>query len=135
MREGKADLRHAREDGKERAHFGSAESAIEADRERLRVGDADVKRFRGGAGEGPAALVHNRPRDHHRDTRKLPSLKHRLDGKESRLRVECVEDRLDEKEVHSPRQKASHLLRVRCQHLVEIDPAEIRVLHLKGERK
>ncbi len=56
-------------------------------------------------------------------------------GDDRRLRVERVEDGLDQEDVHPAVAQRTHLLRVRVAHLVERDRAERRVVDTRRERE
>jgi hypothetical protein len=113
-----------------RAHLRGAERAVDADRERLRVLDGDPERLRRLTRERPAAPVGDRDGEHQRHLRR--DLLRRGDR---RLRVEGVEDRLDQQEIRPAVDQASDLLRVALGQLVERDRAERRVAHPRGERE
>mmetsp|Transcript_24963 Transcript_24963/g.58171 ORF Transcript_24963/g.58171 Transcript_24963/m.58171 type:complete len:753 (-) Transcript_24963:165-2423(-) len=111
----------------EREHLVSAERAIEADADGLRVLHRDVESLRRLPGEGPARHVHDRPRDHHWQPRAARLLVVLVDGEERRFRIERVENGLDEHNVASAVDHPLDLRLVRRDHLVPRAIAEAGV--------
>ncbi len=128
---GDVRVRDAGEILEERPHLARAERAVDAGDERPRVLDGDPERLRRLPREVAAAAVDRREREPQRqvgrDVRR---------GDDRRLRVEGVEDRLDEEQVDPTLGERGDLLRVGGAHLLEGDRAERRVLDLRrhGER-
>ena len=125
---GRRDARHPFEEG---PHLGRAERAVDADDERLGVLDRDPERVRRLAREVASAPVDRREREPERE---LGRSRARSDDR--RLRVERVEDRLDQQEVDAAVAQCADLLLVRGLHLVERHRTVGGVLDLgrEGER-
>ena len=116
-----------------RTHLGSAEGAVEPDRQRAgvahgvpeRLGDLPREGASGGVGDGagdddrPAAAV---------------LLEQCLEGEDRGLGVEGVEDRLDDQEVGTAVDQATRLVDVGPDQLVEGDVALARVVHVGRDR-
>ena len=133
----RADARagDAGEVGQERAHLAGAQRAVDADRVRPRVRDRHPEGLDRLAGQGASAAVGDRDRDH--DGHPVaPRLEHLFDGHQRGLRVERVEDRLDQQQVAAAVEQPARLLRVGVLHLLEGDGPERRVVHVRrqGER-
>ena len=122
--------RDPREVFDERPHLGRAERAVDADDERPRMLDREPERLDRLAGEVAAAAVDGGERDPERQVgRDL------LRGDDRRLRVQRVEDRLDEEEVDAAFAQRAHLLGVGLHHLLERDGAIRRVVDARRERQ
>ena len=98
--------------------------------QRLRVLDRGPERLDRLAGERPAGEVDDRHRDPERQLRRDVAR-----GRDRRLRVQGVEDRLDQEQVDPALAQRCDLLRVRRDDLVEGDRAEGRVVDLRRERQ
>ena len=122
--------RDAREAFEKRAHLGCAERAVDADDEGLGVLDRDPERVRRLSGEVAPALVDRREGQPERE------LRHRFAGSDDRrLRVERVEDRLDQEQVDAAVSQGAHLLLVGRLHLREGHGAVGGVVDLRRERE
>ena len=87
-----------RQDVEVLAQLLRAERAVEADDQWLRVTDAVPERLDGLSGQGPTGGVDDRPADDQRYP--LAQLvEHRLNGKNRCLRIQRIEDGLDEQDV------------------------------------
>ncbi len=124
---GRGDVREPLE---ERPHLGRAERAVDADDERLGVLDGDPERIRGLPGEVAAALVDCGEREPERELRSDCAR-----GHDRGLRVQRVEDRLDEQEIDAAVPQRRDLLFVGRLDRVERDSAIRRILDLWGERE
>ena len=112
----------------ERPHLGRAERAVDADDERPGVLDRDPERLRGLPRQVAPAPVDRGERDPERQ------LGRDVRGRDDRrLRVERVEDRLDQEQVDAAVDERGDLLRVGLAHLVERDGAERGVLDLRRD--
>ena len=113
-----------------RPHLGGAERAVDADDERLRVLDRDPERLDGLAREVAAALVDGGEREPERQVGRGV-----LRGDDRGLRVQRVEDRLDQEQVDAALAQRPHLLGVRLRDLVEGGRAVRGVVHPRGQRE
>jgi hypothetical protein len=120
--------RHAREILHERPHLLRTEGAVDADDQRLRVLDGRPKRLDRLSREIPAAHVDSREREPERELRRRL-----LRGDDRRLRVQRVEDRLDEQDVDPAFRERRYLFRVRLAHHVERDGAVSGIVDLRRE--
>ena len=123
--------RAVREALEKRPHLRRPERAVDAHDERLGVLDRDPERLRGLAREVPSAPVDRGERQPERDLGR-----NRARGDDRRLRVQRVEDRLDQQEVDAAVAERRDLLLVGRLHLPERDRAIGRILDLRrqGER-
>ena len=112
------------------AHLGGAERAVDPDDERLRVLDRGPEGLDRLPGQRSPAQVHDRDREPQRQVRRDLA-----GGRDRGLRVERVEDRLDQQQVDAALGQGRDLLRVRGLHLIEGDRAEGRVVHPRRERQ
>jgi hypothetical protein len=123
-------------DARELLHVGAevpgAARAVHADGERAGVGDRAPERLHGLPREHPPREIRDR---HRHDERKLDSggLEDLLGGDERSLRVQGVEDRLDEQEVDVALDQRPHLLHVGVAHLVEGDGAVAGIVDVGRE--
>ena len=122
--------RDARDVLDERPHLGRTERAVHADDERLRLLDRDPEGLDRLPGQVAAAAVDCGERQPQRHLGRRVAR-----GDDGRLRVQGVEDRLDEEQVDTAVAQRGHLLRVRLDHLIEGDRAIRRVLHLRRQRQ
>ena len=120
--------------GEERPHLGGAEGAVDPDGERVGVLDGDPEGIDGLAGERASAAVDDRDGDDQRDLL-APLVLHVLDGGDRGLRVQRVEDRLDEQQVGAAVEQSARDVRVAVAHLVEGGHAVGRVVDTRGERQ
>ena len=121
----------AREVLEERAHLARAERAVDTDDQRPRVLDRDPERLRGLAGEVAAAPVDRREREPERHLRGDVGRRH-----DRRLRVQRVEDRLDEEEVDTALRERRDLLRVRSRAPAsKVTGAEGGIVDLRRDRE
>ena len=120
--------------GEVRPDLVRAESAVEADGDRPRVPDRVVERLGDLPRQGATGRVRDGARD---DDRPAPRilLEQRLAGEDRRLRVEGVEDRLDEQQVGAAVDEAARLLEVGGDELVVGDVALARVVDVGGDRR
>ena len=112
----------------ERPHLGAAEGAVDAHHERLRVLDRDPERLDGLPREVAAALVHGREGEPEGKLRRGV-----LRGDDRGLRVQRVEDGLDQEEVRATFAQRVHLLGVGLRHLVERRGAVGGIVHPRRE--
>ena len=133
------DERVAISDPRERlyvgAHLGSTERAVDADRERLCVGDGVPEGLQRLAREGAAAAVGHRHRDHERNA-DAACCEDLLHGHDRRLGIERVEDGLDEEQIHAAVEQRIDLFGVGLADLIEGGRTEAGVVHIgrEGER-
>ena len=109
------------------------EGAVEPHRDRPRVHDRGPERLDGLARERPARGVGDGPGDDQRDA-VAGRVVGGLDAEDRRLRIERVEDRLDDEQVRAARDEALGRLLVRLRELVERHVAGARILGLRGDR-
>ena len=115
------------------AQLSRTEGTVEPDEQRPGVADAVPERLDGLAREGPPGRVDDRARDDQRYP--LADLvEDRLDGEDRRLRVEGVEDRLDEQEVCAAFEEPGGGLTVGDLQLGPGHVARGRVVHVRAER-
>eukprot|EP00754_Rhynchopus_humris_P019685 Rhum_TRINITY_DN14653_c10_g1::Rhum_TRINITY_DN14653_c10_g1_i1::g.106929::m.106929 len=110
-----------------RAHRLRAERAVQTDREEVAVAHGRVEGLGGLSGERASGRVGDGAGDHERHAA-ARSLQHLVGGEECGLRVQRVEDGLDEEDVHTALEQTLDLLRVRRHQLVVRDVAELRLL-------
>ena len=122
--------RHTGERLEEGAHLRRAERAVDADDQRPGVLDREPERVRGLAGEVAARPVDRGEGDPERQLGR-----HVLGRDDRRLRVERVEDRLDQQQVDTALPEAADLLGVGLDDLVEGGGPVRRVVHLGAERE
>ena len=120
----------AREPLEEGTHVGCAERAVDADDERPCVLHGDPERLRRLAREVPPAPVDRGEREPERQVGRDVR-----GGDDRRLRVQRVEDRLDEQKVDAALCERGDLLRVGLAHLIERDRPEGRVFDLRRDRQ
>ena len=116
-----------------RAHLGGAQRAVDPDGKRVRVRDRVPEGLDGLARERAAAAVGDRDRNNDRNA-PAALLETIFNGRERRLGVQGVEDRLHQQEVDPAFQEAAHLISVSGRESIEVDGAKRRVLHLGGDR-
>ena len=117
-----AGVRVARDPGRrglgqildEGAHLRRPERAVDADDERLSMLDRKPERLNGLAGEVAAAPVDGGEGEPQRQLRRDV-----LRGHDRGLRVQRVEDRLDQQKVHTALAKRVHLVRIGLRDVVE----------------
>ena len=114
----------------ERTHLGRPERAVDADDERPRVLDRDPERLDRLAGEVAAAVVDRGEREPERQLGRSV-----LRGDDRRLRVQRVEDGLDQEQVDAAVAQRADLLRVRLDDLVEGRGAVGGVVDLRRQRQ
>ncbi len=114
----------------ERPHLGGAERAVDPDDERLRVLDRDPERLDRLAGEVAAAPVDGGEREPERQLRRGV-----LRGHDRRLRVQRVEDGLDQQQVDAALAQRADLVGVRLGDLVERRGAVRGVVDLRRQRE
>ncbi len=117
-----------------RPHLSRSERAVDADGQRLRVRDRGVERIDRLPGERAAAAIGDRDRDDERQAA-AECLEDLVDGHQTGLGVERVEDRLDQQEIDPALDEAAGLLGVRRPHLVEGHRPEGRVVHVGRDRQ
>ena len=125
---GRVDGRDACERLEVRAHLGRAERAVDADGERLRMRDREPERIDRLTRQRSAAPVGDRDRDHERHVRGDVAR-----GRDRRLGVQRVEDRLDQEQVGAAVDERPDLLGVRLGHPVERDRAVGGLVHARRE--
>ena len=119
-----------REPLEERPHVGRPERAVDADDQRARVLDGHPEGLRRLPGEIPAAAVDGREREPERQVGRD------VGGRDDRrLRVQRVEDGLDEENVDTAFRERGDLLGVALADVVERDRAEARVVDLRRDRE
>ena len=123
-------VRDARELLEERAHLARAERAVDADDQRPGVLDGHPERLRRLAREIAAAAVDRGEREPERQLRRDVG---RRDDR--RLRVQRVEDRLDQEEVDAALGERGDLLRIARPHLVERHRAVRGIVDLRRDRE
>ena len=116
------------------AQLPRAQRAVEADRDRPGVHDRGPERLDGLARQRPAGCVGDRPRDDQRDA-VAGRVVGGLDAEDRGLRVERVEDRLDDEEVGAALDEALGRLLVRLRELVERDVPGARVVDLRARSR
>ncbi len=116
--------------GDVRAHLLRAERAVDADDERIRMLDRVPERLDRLAGERPPGEVDDRDRDPERQLRR--DVARRSDR---RLRVQGVEDRLDQQQIDAALAQSRDLLRVRGHDVVEGHGPVGGIVDLRGERE
>ena len=119
-----------RELGDVRAHLVGAQRAVQADDQRARVPDRRPERVHRLPGQRPAGAVHDRHRDPDRQVRRDV-----VRGLQRGLRVQRVEDRLDQQDVHAAGVQRGDLLGVGVVDLLVGDRAVGRVLDLRRQRQ
>ncbi len=127
-------VRQARQLFEVRPHLPGAERTVQADAPWPRVVDRQIKRFERLARERPPAPVGDRHRDHERQ-RLAGRLADLVDRDERGLRVQRVEDRLDEQDVGAAVDEPADLLGVRVLQLIEGDRAYRRVVDVRRDRQ
>ena len=115
-------------------HLAGPEGAVDADREGPRVGDRDPEGVDRLSRERPPAAIGDRHRDQQRDLG-APLVEDVEDGRDRRLRVQRVEDRLDEQHVRAAVEETAGLLRVGVADRVEGHGAERRIVDLRRDRQ
>ena len=116
------------------SHLGRAERAVDADGERLCVGDGVPEGLQRLAREGAAAAVGHSHRDHQGNPR-AARLEDLLHGHDRRLGIERVEDGLDEEQIHAALEQRIDLFGVGLADLIEGGRAEAGVVHIGRERE
>ena len=106
-----------------RQHILSAERAVEADAEQRRMGDRDEECFERLSAEQASRTVADGGAEHQGNAAPC-SIHGAVGGIEGSLRVERVEDRLDEQGVHATLDEGCHLLRVGTDEFVEGEGAQ-----------
>ena len=127
-------LGEPRQLGEVRPHLAGAERAVEADAPRFRVLDREVERVERLARQRAPAAIGDRHRDHQRHV-DAERLLHFLDGDDRGLRVQRVEDRLEQQDVGAAVDQAADLVGVGRAHLVERHRAERRVVDVGRDRE
>src|SRR5690348_4279578 len=95
--------------------------------------DRDPKGFDRLAGQGAAALVRDRYRDHDRNAN--PGLlKILLNGKEGSLGVECVKNRFDQENIHAALDEPSGLVVIGGAKLIERHATRSRAAYILRHR-
>jgi hypothetical protein len=126
--------RDAGELGDVGAHLDGAERAVDADRERIRVGDRAPEGVDRLARERARGGVGDRDGDHDGQA-EATRLEDLVDRDEGGLRVQRVEDRLDEQEVDVAVDEGLDLLAIGGAELVEGDAAGGRIVDVGGDRE
>ncbi len=131
---GDVALRDARQLREIRPHLARAEGAVQPDAERARVPDRDVERVERLARQRAPAAIGDRHRDHQRKLHALllERLEHRSDG---RLRVQRVEDRLDEHEIDAAVDQSPRLRLIGVADVIERHGAKGRIVDVGGNRE
>ncbi len=124
----------ARQLGDVRPHVARAQRAVDADAERPGVRDRDIEGVDRLPRQRAAAAVGDGDRDHQRQAH-AALLEHLLDRDDARLRVERVDDRLEQQQIAAAVDQAAHLLPVGLAQLVEGHVAERRVVDVGRNRQ
>ena len=128
------DRRHPRELLHVLPERPGPQRAVEPHAQRPAVRHRVPERFRRLPGERPPARVHDRAGDHHREP--LPDLvEQRLEREQRRLRVERVEDGLDQDQVGPAIDEPARAVGVRGNQLVERHVPEAGVVHVRRKRR
>ncbi len=114
-------------------HAVGTQGAVETDAQRGEMRDRVPKGLDRLAGEGAAAGVGDRGRDHHRQL-DPPLIEELRDSEQARLEVERVESRFRHQEVDAPVVQGFDLLAVGGRQLVERDRPEAGIVHVGRER-
>ena len=123
-------MRQLLEEGR---HFVRSKRAVQSDHERTRVRGGIEKRFHGLPAQRSTGAVRHCARDDQRYA--APALLERVrDREKSRLRVQSVEDGLDEQEIDAALEQAVDLVAIAALDLVEGDGAEAGIVHVRRER-
>ena len=129
VRRGQA-VRDLRQLGDVRPHLARAERAVDANDQRVGVLDRRPEAFDRLTRQRPAGQIDDRDADPQRELRRRVA---RSDDR--RLRVQRVEDRLDQEHVDPAVAQAAHLLGVALDDLVERVRAVRRVVDTRAERQ
>ena len=113
-------------------HLAGPEGAVDADREGARVGDRDPEGVDRLSRERAPAAIGDRHRDYQRDLG-APLVEDVEDGGDRRLRVQRVEDRLDQQQVRAAVEQPARLLGVGVADGVERDGAERRIVDVRRD--
>ena len=117
-----------------RPHVRRSQCAVDPDGQRASMRNRDPKGFDGLAGQGSAAAVGDRHREHQRQ--RLAGRRERvLDAHNAGLEVERVDDRLGEDHIGPPVDEATRLLDVGLPHLVEGRGPKSGVVHVGRQRQ
>ena len=118
-----------------RHHILRAEGAVQTDSHRLRVAHRVPERFVRLSRQRTTGVINNRTGDEQRKARTV-GIKEFLNGKNSGLGVERIEDRLHQEDVNTTLNERFDLLIVRIDNLIERARAEGRVLNRRrhGQR-
>ena len=125
-------FRDLAQSGQVGTHLLSTQGTVEADAERVGVGDAVVERFDGLAGERSARSVGDGAGDHHRQL-PVKLFADAVEGEEGGFCVEGVEDGLDQDEVRAAVGQAFDLGVVRIGQFGEGDGAVAGVVHVRAD--
>ena len=125
MRRGEAG-RDPRQLGDVGPHLTGAERAIDADDQRLGVLDRRPETVDRLAAECPSREIDDRDADPERQLRRNLPRSHQRS-----LRVQRVEDRLDQQQVYTTAQQRARRLGIRRNELVERDVAERWIVHVR----
>ena len=117
-----------------RPHIGGAECTVETDAHGVAVFDRDGKRLGGLAREGAAGAIGDGARNEDRHFRVAPH-KEQVKGKEAGLRVQGVEDGLDQQDVGATIEQGLGLLGVRFDKLIEGTVPELGLLNRRRNRQ
>ncbi len=114
------------------AQLLGAQGAVEADADRVGMGEGVPERLGDLTREGAAAGIGNGARDHDGQV-DAPVLEERLDGEDRRLGVEGIEDGLDEQHVRAAVHQAFGGLVIGLGQLVEGGVAKARVVDVRRD--
>ena len=127
-------VRHAADFGDVLAHLARAERAVEADRERLGVGERVPKGLRRLARQRAAREIGDCARDHDREHG--PNfVEGVLERVKRRLGVQCVEDRLDQQNVGAAVDQAKRRLAVSGAQIIEAHGAKAGIGDVRRDRR
>ncbi len=124
---------HPRDLGQVGPHFVGAKRAIEPDQQRLRVAYRIPERFGDLTRQGASGRVGDGPGNRDRPAA-AALLEERLQGEDRGLRVEGVEDRLDQQQVGAAVDQPVRLLEIGVDELLIRDVARARIVDVGRDR-
>ena len=115
------------------AHLAGAKRAVEADRQGFCVTQRVPERRRRLAGKCAAGQIRDRARNHDRQAF-AARFKNALDGKQRRLGIQRVEDRLDDQNISAALDECGRRLRIGLGQIVEAHRAKARIVDIGRNR-